>query len=393
MSFMANSKGILLVGMVSAISSFWAADSLAQTAASPASAAAGNAMPPFMMPSGLAGPSSSDSPAVVSQPASSSVTPVSSAVSSQTALPSDDGVNPRAPGLQLSPDVNAANSYDPFAEESSGPTKTPEETQAEIRTRAYEAAMTGVLPLKPNEIRKLIETYDKTQQSVEVPLYPYPQPQVTVQTVSLDPGAVPPELKVATGHVSTLNIMDISGAPWPIQDVSWAGNFEIVQPESGGSVIRVTPMSEFAYGNMSIRLVGLTTPITFVLKTHRDMVQYRFDARIAEYGPNAKPPVIQGGMSMVSAGDPVMGAILDGQAPDGSTKLSVNGVDGRTTAYSYNSMTYVRTPLTLLSPGWMSSVSSGDGMNVYQMRNSPVLLLSDNGQMVRARLNEKDATP
>ena len=52
--------------------------------------------------------------------------------------------------------------------------------------------------------------------------------------------------------------------------------------------------------------------------------------------------------------------------------------------------TYVRTPLTLLSPAWQSSVSSADGMNVYALTNAPVLLLSDGGEFQRAILKEKE---
>ena len=52
--------------------------------------------------------------------------------------------------------------------------------------------------------------------------------------------------------------------------------------------------------------------------------------------------------------------------------------------------TYVRTPLTLLSPAWQSSVSSADGMNVYALTAAPVLLLSDGGEFARATLKEKE---
>jgi Putative outer membrane core complex of type IVb secretion len=50
----------------------------------------------------------------------------------------------------------------------------------------------------------------------------------------------------------------------------------------------------------------------------------------------------------------------------------------------------VRTPLTLLSPAWNSSVSSADGMTVYEIGDAPVLLMSDNGAMIRARLLRDD---
>lgn len=291
------------------------------------------------------------------------------------------------PGMQLPVD-DTMPSYggiaDPYASVQSA-----EQIEEEIRDEAFNAAITGLLPLQPDEIRKLLEKYDETQQAVEVPIYPYPRPEVVVQTVSLDPGNLPPVIKVATGHVATLNIVDITGSPWPIQDVSWAGNFEVVRPEEGGHVMRITPLSEFAYGNLSIRLLELKTPIIFTLQSSRDTVHYRFDARIPEYGPYANAPLIEGNSLTIAAGDAKIGSILDGVMPDGATKLNVIGVDGRTTAYKLAENTYVRTPLTLLSPGWSSSVSSADGMRVYVLANAPVLLLSDRGQVVRARITAR----
>lgn len=301
---------------------------------------------------------------------------------SNTAIPEGPppGENSVSPGMSLP------------SEETSGGAgekefKSPQERQAEIRRDAFEAALQGVLPMEPEEIRQLLEYYDHTRESVEVPVHPYPKPEVSVINLSLDPGVAPPFIKVATGHVTTLTMLDVTGAPWPIQDVSWAGNFEIVEPEEGGHVIRITPMSDFAYGNISIRLLTLKTPVTFVLRTQRDMVHYRVDARVPEYGPFANAPLIEGGMSLV-AGNPDMTSILDGVPPQGAVKLKVSGVDGRTTAYKYKDSTYVRTPLTLLSPGWNHSVSSADGMHVYALANAPVLLLSDKGRLMRAYLTE-----
>jgi len=137
----------------------------------------------------------------------------------------------------------------------------------------------------------------------------------------------------------------------------------------------------------------MKTPISLTLETQREKVHYRFDARIPEYGPYAVAPLVETStMTSLAAGSSTLAAVLEGVAPSGSERLTVNGVDGRTTAYSLGGVTYVRTPLTLLSPAWSSSISSADGMNVYTLKNAPVLLLSDKGQVVRARLNEKEAT-
>ncbi len=258
-----------------------------------------------------------------------------------------------------------------------------------IRRDAFDAAITGMFPLSPDQIKTLIGKYDETQKAVDAPPYDAPKPEISVTNISLDPGVMPPTIKTAVGNVTTLNILDATGAPWPVQDVTWAGDFEIVEPEQGGHIIRITPMAQFARGNIVIRLLTLKTPLTLTLETSREVVQYRVDARVPEYGPFANAPLMQGGKSMV-AGDATLTGLLDGVAGTGMVKLNVSGVDGRTTAYASGGQTYVRTPLTLLSPAWKSSVSSADGMNVYVLSSAPVLLLSDEGEFLRATLTEKE---
>jgi len=272
--------------------------------------------------------------------------------------------------------------------------KSKDDIEAEIRKEAFDAAVESLLPLKPNEIRELLEQFDRTQESVELPVYPSPKPEVTVQTVPLDPGTKPAVIKVAYGHVSTLNILDLTGSPWPIEDISWAGNFEITNSgaSEGTHIVRISPQSEFAYGNMSIKLLTLKTPVILTMETSRDLVHYRFDAVIPDNGPLAETPLIQSGITLAAGGNPDMSSVLQGVGPAGSERLDVSGVDSRTSAYRVGNETYVRTPLTLLSPSWSSSVASADGMRVYTVRNAPVLLLSDNGKMVRAHLSTREDT-
>ena len=269
--------------------------------------------------------------------------------------------------------------------------KDPVELEKEARKEAFDQALDQLMPLRPDEIRKLIEHFDRTQDSVQVTIYPNPKPEVAVETLSLDPGSRPAVIKVASGHVTTLNILDISGAAWPIEDISWAGNFEVIESsaEQGSHILRISPSTEFAHGNMSIRLLDLKTPLIITLETSRDIVHYRFDAIIPKYGPFGKAPLIKKPLS-ISVGGADISAVLEGVPSSGTRGLDVSGVDGRTSAYAKGEKVYIRTPLTLLSPGWSSSVSSADGMNVYEIDSSPVLILSEGGQMVRARLSEKE---
>ncbi len=262
------------------------------------------------------------------------------------------------------------------------------ELQQKAREQAFDSALNGMMPMSPEQIRAMLDKYKVTREASESRIGGAPKPEVTVETVSLEPGATPPVVKLSPGHVTSVTMLDITGQPWAVQDVSWGGNFEVISPEEGGHVIRISPMAAHEVGNMSVQLVGLKTPVTFTLETQLDVVQYRFDARIPEYGPLASPPIIDPGLTTVAGGDKSLTQILDGVPPDGTERLKVSGVDGRTSVYRQGGATYLRTPLTLLSPGWSASVKSADGMTVYVVNNSPVLLLSDRGKLVRAQVEE-----
>ena len=124
------------------------------------------------------------------------------------------------------------------------------------------------------------------------------------------------------------------------------------------------------------------------------MVDYRFDARIPKLGPLAKTPLIEhGGLKSVVGTDENLVQILDGTPPSDAEKLKVDGTDGRSKAWRVSGRMYLRTPLTLLSPAWSSSVASADGMNVYVLNNTPVVLLSDEGRVVRASITGSEVTP
>lgn len=259
--------------------------------------------------------------------------------------------------------------------------------QEKMKQQIFDQSLESLLPLTPDQTRSVLDSFRESREAAETPIV-VPKARTTVENVSLDPSQPPLSIKTSPGYVTTLTILDMTGAPWAIQDISWAGKFEVTTPEEGGHVIRITPMSAHGVGNISIRLVDLITPITFSIDTGLDVVDYRFDARIPKAGPLAKTPLIaNGGLTTVAGTDENLMRVLDGTSVEGvATRLTLDGVDGATTAYSINDTMYLRTPLTLLSPAWQSSATSADGMNVYTLKSTPVILLSDKGRMVKARL-------
>lgn len=262
-----------------------------------------------------------------------------------------------------------------------------QEQRRRLEEETFNAAMKQLLPLTPEQIRRTYDGFKVSREAAETPIT-VPEPRQVVETLSLDPSDTPAIIRMSPGHVTTFTILDSTGAPWPIQDISWAGKFDVVTPETGGHILRMTPQTAHGIGNISIRLVDLITPVTLRLVTGIDEVHYRFDARIPRPGPNAKTPIIEyGGLKATAGHDDGMVGILDGTTPSGAQKLQVKGADGRTTAWRLSDKVYLRTPLTLLSPAWDSSVSSADGMTVYTINKAPVIILSDQGRMVRAQIS------
>lgn len=296
-----------------------------------------------------------------------------------------DGADPNSPGMALgtgSPEDISAPAGKSLDEQK-------KETETMMRQEAFGAVTNQMLPLRPSEIRKILEMYDETSQAAETPVYPNPEPISAFKRISLDPGAKPLTVMTAMGNVTTVSIVDITGQPWPIQDLTWAGDFQIEQPESGSQMIRITPLTQFAQGNVSMRLVGLNPPVILSLKAERKEVHVRLDVQIPEVGPKGVLPPMEVAVS-TKAGDDFMTSILMGVVKGKTERMKVDGIDGRTSAFSRGNMMYLRTPYTMLSPAWLQSVQSADGMKVYALNYTPVVLLSDKGSMVRAYISHKE---
>jgi intracellular multiplication protein IcmK len=256
---------------------------------------------------------------------------------------------------------------------------------------AFQAALDGAMPLNPDQVQQLIARMSEMQRvtapAVMDPVRP--RSELKVETISLDPGVQPPVIKVAAGYVTTVMMMDASGAPWDIVDMAFAGKFDIKTSPQNAHIFRITPLNRFYEGNLTLQLKDLASPVTFRLVAGNDEVYFRYDVRVPAMGPRARPPRFASANSMV-AGDSVMMAVLDGYPPNGARRLKVTGLDDRSGAWDVNGQIYLRTPHSLLSPAWSASTASGDGTTVYAIPDTPVLLLSDQGIMVRARVTRPE---
>jgi len=252
-----------------------------------------------------------------------------------------------------------------------------------LREAAFQGYARNTLPMTPDQIHRLKQLFAESQfAAAAMPSVP-PRPVATSQIVSLAPGATPPVIRLAQGFVSSLVFVDSTGAPWPIDafDVGNPGAFNI-QWNKTDNTLMIQSSSLYTFGNLAVRLRGLNTPVMLTLIPGQGAVDYRVDLRVQGMGPNATAAPTSDGLPGVS--NPELLSILDGVPPADSRLLKIKGGDAE--AWMVGDKMYVRTPMTLISPGWLSMLSSADGMHAYQMQKAPMLLASQHGKLLQLNI-------
>lgn len=253
------------------------------------------------------------------------------------------------------------------------------------RDQAFNNMLEDVMPLSPDQITRMHKYYDLTLQAKATPPSAPPSPQFTSTVVNLEPGSSAPVIRLAAGFVTTILFVDSTGAPWPITAYSIGDpqNF-YVQWNQKDNTLFIQSLKVYAHANMAVRLWGLDTPVVLTLVSGQKTVDFRVDLQVGGRGPEAKPPVVTD-TAFNAQVNPLLMNILDGVPPKGSIKLKVSG--GYADAWLYDNKVYFRTKLTVLSPAWLSTVSSPDGTHVYEMMLTPYIVATQDGKTVDIKLS------
>lgn len=252
-----------------------------------------------------------------------------------------------------------------------------------IDNKAFKDMSRQLFPLTPEQIIQLKQMYETREFAQSAPTGTPPKPTATSQFVNLSPGSTPPVIRLSQGFVSSLVFLDSTGAPWPISayDLGDPASFNI-QWDKTSNTLMIQAIKLYNYGNLAIRLRGLNTPVMLTLVPGQKAVDYRVDLRIQGYGPNAKSMPTEDGIP--PAANDLLLHVLDGVPPPNSQRLTVSGGDAR--GWLHNNKMYIRTNLTILSPGWIASMTSADGTHAYEMQKSPVLLVSWHGKVMQLKV-------
>ncbi len=252
-----------------------------------------------------------------------------------------------------------------------------------INELAFDEVEKQLFPLTPKETVRIKKRYHEDEYALATSPETPPKPTATSQFVNLSPGSTPPAIRLSQGFVSSLVFLDSTGAAWPISayDLGDPNAFNI-QWDKVSNTLMIQASKLYTYGNLAVRLKGLNTPVMLTLIPGQKAVDYRVDLRVQGYGPNAKQMPM--GANLPPSASDVLLHVLDGVPPAGSTRLTVSGGDAK--AWLLKSRMFIRTNLTILSPGWIGSMTSADGTHAYEMHKSPVLLVSWHGKVMQLKV-------
>ncbi len=290
------------------------------------------------------------------------------------------------PPVMSPPPPRVASAAPPVPTSHSGPAEaiiTNPAEKAMVDSLAFDGVTQQLFPLSPEQVVRLKKRYHAEEFAQATSPETPPKPTATSQFVNLSPGSTPPVIRLSQGFVSSLVFLDSTGAPWPISafDLGDPAAFN-VQWDKTSNTLMIQSMKLYTYGNLAVRLVGLNTPVMLTLIPGQKAVDYRVDLRVQGYGPHAQRMPLEEGLP--PSANNVLLHVLDGVPPPNSIRLKVSGGDAR--AWLVEERMYVRTNLTILSPGWLGSMTSADGMHAYEMQKSPVLLVSWHGKVMQLKV-------
>ncbi len=302
-------------------------------------------------------------------------------------IPNNAATIPASPLVTPQMPIQQANIPQPIQTEAAAtPSAAPAATEVsanDLNDAAFNSMIQNTLPMSPAQILKLRSVYMASQfAAASSPVTP-PRPTATSVFVDLAPGSTPPVVRLAQGFVTSLVFVDSTGAPWPIEayDIGNPAAFNI-QWDKVSNTLMIQSTVLYTYGNLAVKLRGLDTPVMLTLIPGQKAVDYRVDLRVQGRGPNARS--YSSGESLPPSTSSDLLNVLDGVPPANSKALKVEG--GNCQAWLSGDKMYVRTRLSVLSPGWVATLSSADGMHAYQMQQTPMLLVSQNGQVIQLKV-------
>lgn len=253
------------------------------------------------------------------------------------------------------------------------------------RVEGFNEAIQQTFPMTPEMILQYRRIFEEQQRAMLS--RPEPSARMDAGFIALEPGETPGRLHLSPGIASVISFYDATGQAWPIDQyvVGSGENFEVVALGDDTNSLVMTPLSRFGWSNLVVRLRGEPRPVVLHVTISEQVAHFRHDIQIARHGPNAEVSTASGGAPQVvtEAGSRTLLSFLTRtDIPRDAVQVPVSHVQAE--AWALSDRLFVRSRHALLSPSWQASLAGPNGVRVYEIPPSSMLLFSVDGRVVRA---------
>ena len=291
------------------------------------------------------------------------------------------------------------------AQAGDAPTGTGGEVWLDYAAPDDDVARTGraAMPFTAEQIEVLGRLLRETRSAASVAADPPPEGRIRRVRMGAPEEGTIPIVAVRRGYVTALSFVDVTGAPWPVEEVLMDGRFlpEAVLPEAvvheaasaddgggAGHLVYLAPQARSLHGNAAVKLLGLAEPLVLSLRGGGADADFRVEVRLGVQGPNAAPGAA--GKAAFHAGDAVLLDLLGRVAPAGAERLAVDGGSADDRAWRLGGDLLLVTRADLLSPGpWAAERGTG-GRWAYRLPDVPYALVSRDGNEKQIAFRARD---
>lgn len=289
--------------------------------------------------------------------------------------------------LDLNADSNSGSNTEANTSPALAVAKAADQTTPENQ-QAFEKMLKDYFPLTPSEIQEFKDRAAVQAQANARPAGDAPAEGVsgTIQ-VSMKPGDAMPVIRIGQGMITSLIFTDAAGQVWPVSSYSLGDPSALnIQWDKKSGVMMVQGQKLFSQTNMGVVLQGMQVPVMLTLLIGQKTYDYMDYVRIQAYQSADQEMQNQ----VADEAPDYLVKVLDGLPPSDATTLEVSGGDAQ--MWSYQGTYLLLTRSTLLSPAWTAKfVGTGPApMHVYQLSQTPYILLSNNGQVERVTVTGGD---
>lgn len=263
-------------------------------------------------------------------------------------------------------------------------TKTPTALPPLPESKAFHQTLKAAMPLTAGQIAQLREAINANRRAEEAPLSPA-QPRIETINARIGVGA-PPSVSVQSGYVSTVNVVDAYGRPWPIVRYS-VGNPKAFTISMAGNSAAISDLQPYAQSDLALYLRGESVPLMIALlpgvqgTSGGGVVDYAVRLRVNAAEPGLPAPA--GGMMGSANYTNALMSLTQGVAPAGAKSLHVLGEPSRVSAWVWEGprgkRLLLRAPDTVIAPAWIATMQGPAGIHAWVLPDVKVVTISHDG--------------